>query len=342
VRLERWLRDRLPGCAIPAFDSGEPMRVEQFPGGHSNLTYLVRFGGLELVVRRPPFGHVPPAAHDVAREYRWLSALHPVYPLAPRPYLLCEEFDVIGSAFYVMERRRGVVVRGDEPPPIKDNPSMRHRVGTALVDTLARLHRIELEQAGLAHLGKPSGFVGRQVRGWTERWERFRTVELPEMEDLGRWLHEKLPPDPERPGVVHGDFKLDNVMLDAESPDRVVAVFDWEMSALGEPLVDLGMLLAYWVPSAPPEQRDALSPVTDRPGWLTRDELVDRYAAQSGRRLEALPYFEIFAFFKIAVVIQQLYYRYVHGHAADERFASMGDRVLYLARSAARRIERAA
>ena len=180
------------------------------------------------------------------------------------------------------------------------------------------------------------------MRGWTERWERFRTVELPEMEDLGRWLHEKLPPDPERPGVVHGDFKLDNVMLDAESPDRVVAVFDWEMSALGEPLVDLGMLLAYWVPSAPPEQRDALSPVTDRPGWLTRDELVDRYAAQSGRRLEALPYFEIFAFFKIAVVIQQLYYRYVHGHAADERFASMGDRVLYLARSAARRIERAA
>ena len=342
MRLERWLRDRLPGCAIPGFDSGEPMRVEQFPGGHSNLTYLVRFGGLELVVRRPPFGHVPPAAHDVAREYRWLSALHPVYPLAPRPYLLCEDLDVIGSAFYVMERRRGVVVRGDEPPPIKDNPSMRHRVGTALVDTLARLHRIELEQAGLAHLGKPSGFVGRQVRGWTERWERFRTVELPEMEDLGRWLHEKLPPDPERPGVVHGDFKLDNVMLDAESPDRVVAVFDWEMSALGEPLVDLGMLLAYWVPSAPPEQRDALSPVTDRPGWLTRDELVDRYAAQSGRRLEALPYFEIFAFFKIAVVIQQLYYRYVHGHASDERFASMGDRVLYLARSAARRIERAA
>jgi aminoglycoside phosphotransferase (APT) family kinase protein len=340
VRLEQWLRDRLASCDIPGLDLSERMHVEQFPGGHSNLTYLIRFGEVGLVVRRPPFGKVPPAAHDVAREFRWLSAIHPVFPLAPRPYLLCEDLDVIGSVFYVMERRHGLVVRHDEPPPIKDNPSMRHRVGAALVDTLACLHGLEIEEAGLAHLGKPSGFVGRQVRGWAERWERFKTSEVPEMEHLASWLREKLPPDPTRPGVVHGDFKLDNLMLDARSPDRVVAVFDWEMSALGEPLVDLGMLLAYWVPSAPPDQHDALSPVTDRPGWLTPDELVDRYAARSARSLDTLPYFEIFAFFKIAVVIQQIFYRYVHGHAVDERFAAMGDRVLYLARSAAGRIER--
>jgi len=340
VRLEQWLRERLPTCEIPGLNLGSRMQVEQFPGGHSNLTYLVRFGDVDLVVRRPPFGDVPPAAHDVAREYRWLSAVHPVFPLAPRAYLLCDDLDVIGSVFYVMERRRGVVVRTDEPPPIKDNPSMRRRVGTALVDTLASLHGIGIEEGGLAHLGKPAGFVARQVRGWTERWDRFKTSELPEMEQLASWLHERLPPDPERPGVVHGDFKLDNVMLDADRPDRVVAVFDWEMSALGEPLVDLGMLLAYWVPSMPFKHRDALSPVTDRPGWLTRDELVDRYATQSGRSLATLPYFEIFAFFKIAVVIQQIYYRYVHGHATDERFATMGERVEYLARSAAQRIER--
>jgi aminoglycoside phosphotransferase (APT) family kinase protein len=295
---------------------------------------------VELVVRRPPFGNVPPAAHDVAREYRWLSAIHPVFPLAPRAYLLCEDRDVVGSAFYVMERRHGVVVRGEEPLSIKDNPAMRHRVGTAVVDTLASLHCVDIEQPSLAHLGKPAGFVGRQVRGWTERWERFKTCELPEMEAIGRWLVERIPPDPERPGVVHGDFKLDNLLLDADHPDRVVAVFDWEMSALGEPLVDVGMLLAYWFPTAPYKHQDALSPVTDRPGWLGRDELVDRYAAQSGRALETLPYFEIFAFFKIAVVIQQIYYRYVHGHATDARFASMGDRVVYLAQSAARRIER--
>jgi aminoglycoside phosphotransferase (APT) family kinase protein len=341
VRLEQWLRDRLAACDIPGLDLRERMQVEQFPGGHSNLTYLVRFGKVDLVVRRPPFGHVPPAAHDVAREYRWLSAINPVFPLAPRVYLLCEDLDVIGSAFYVMERRRGVVVRGDEPPPLKDNPSMRHRAGTAVVDTLASLHAIEIEEAGLGHLGKPAGFVGRQVRGLTERWERFKTTELPEMDALARWLHENLPPDPQRPGVVHGDFKLDNLLLDASSPDRLVAVFDWELAALGEPLVDLGMLLVYWVPSAPPEHRDALSPVTDRPGWPSCDELIDRYAARSGRTLETLRYFEVFACFKIAVVVQQIYYRYVHGHAADPRFAIMGDRVMYLARAGVQRIDRA-
>jgi aminoglycoside phosphotransferase (APT) family kinase protein len=218
---------------------------------------------------------------------------------------------------------------------------MRHRVGTAVIDTLATLHGLDLDTAGLAHLGKPAGFVGRQVRGLTERWERFKTGELPDMDALARWLRENLPADPERPGVVHGDFKLDNLLLDAVSPDRLVAVFDWELAALGDPLVDLGMLLVYWVPSAPPEHRDALSPVTDRPGWPTCDELVERYAARSDRNLATVRYFEVFACFKIAVVVQQIYYRYVHGHAVDERFATMGDRVMYLARSGARRVERA-
>src|SRR5215475_13589422 len=172
-RLTAYLRDRLAACEIAGLDLSREMEVAQFPGGHSNLTYLVRFGDVDLVVRRPPFGDVPPAAHDVAREYRWLSAVHPVFPLAPRAYLLCDDLDVIGSVFYVMERRRGVVVRTDEPPPIKDNPSMRSHVGTALVDTLASLHGIGIEEAGLAHLGKPAGFVARQVRGWTERRECF-------------------------------------------------------------------------------------------------------------------------------------------------------------------------
>jgi aminoglycoside phosphotransferase (APT) family kinase protein len=188
VRLEGWLRDRLSSSGIPGLDLAEPMHVAQFPGGHSNLTYLIRFGEVELVVRRPPFGNVPPAAHDVAREYRWLSAIHPVFPLAPRAYLLCEDRDVIGSAFYVMERRHGVVVRGEEPPSIRDNPAMRHRVGISLVDTLARLHAVDIEQAGLLHLGKPSGFVGRQVKGWAERWDRFKTSELPAMEAIVRCL----------------------------------------------------------------------------------------------------------------------------------------------------------
>ncbi len=338
-RLESWLRDRLPSIHIPGLDVTQPMQVEQFPGGHSNLTYLIRFGATTLVVRRPPLGPLAPTAHDMAREYRWLSAIHPVFPLAPRAYLLCDDQTVVGAVFYVMERRQGIVVRQEEPPAIRDQPAVRRRVSGALVDALASLHAIDLNLGGLSGLGKPSGFVERQVRGWTDRWQRSKTGELQDMDDLATWLTAHVPPDPERPAVVHGDFKLDNLMLDARAPERIVAVFDWEMSALGNPLVDLGILLAYWVPTAPPTQRDALTTVTSRPGWFTRDELIDRYAAASGRDLSTLRYFEVFALFKIAVVIQQIFYRYVHGQTDDARFASFGDRVTYLARNASSLLE---
>lgn len=339
ARLEAWLRDRLPDCGVPGLDLSPPMAVEQFPGGHSNLTYHVRFGATELVVRRPPFGPVPPTAHDMAREFRWLSAVHPVFPLAPRVYLLCDDPAVVGAVFYVMERRHGIVVRHDEPPEIKDRPEVRRRVGLALVDALADLHAIDLEQAGLAHLGKPAGFVERQVRGWSDRWHRAKTTDVAEMDALAAWLVKELPPNPARPAIVHGDFKLDNLMLDARDPSRLVAVFDWEMAALGDPLVDLGILLAYWVPNAPPEQHDALTTVTTRPGWITPEEIVERYARRNGCDVSTLKFFEVFALFKIAVVIQQIYFRFVQGQTDDPRFARFGDRVAFLARRAASLVE---
>jgi aminoglycoside phosphotransferase (APT) family kinase protein len=335
--LETYLRLHLPVQQIKGLDLSREMEVSQFPGGHSNLTYLVRFGGAELVLRRPPLGPVPPKAHDMAREYRWLAALNPVFPLAPRPYLLCDDAAVIGSVFYVMERRRGVVVRAEEPMPLRDHPEARRRVSEALVDTLANLHRLDVTTGALAALGKPAGFVDRQVRGWSERWEGSKLDDLPEMDALAEWLIARIPPDADPPAVVHGDFKLDNVLLDPLDLGNLVAVFDWEMSALGDPLVDLGLLLTYWEPTAPPSQREPLPTVTDRPGYFTRQEIMNRYAARSGRDLSNIRFYETFALFKLAAVIQQIFYRYKRGQTSDERFANFGERVAYLARHAVAR-----
>jgi aminoglycoside phosphotransferase (APT) family kinase protein len=234
-----------------------------------------------------------------------------------------------------MERRHGLVVRAAEPPAIS-TPGARWRVSEAVVTTLADLHAIDVGTNDLGGLGKPAGFVARQVKGWTDRWHRAKTTALPEMDSLAEWLLSRLPPDAAPPAVVHGDFKLDNLMLDAEDVGRIAAVLDWEMSALGDPLVDLGILLAYWAPAAPPTQRDALTTVTHRPGYFTRDEILDHYAARSSRDLSSVPYYETFAVFKIAVVIQQIYFRYVQGQTTDARFATFDTRVAYLAREAAK------
>jgi aminoglycoside phosphotransferase (APT) family kinase protein len=312
------------------------MEVAQFAGGHSNLTYLVRFGELELVVRRPPFGPVARTAHDMAREYRWLAAVHPFFPLAPRPYLLCEDEGILGSIFYVMERRHGRVVRHDEVEAWSDRPDDCRRVSEALVDALADLHAVDVSVPALAGLGKPAGFVERQVRGWSERWQRSKIAEIPEMDALAEWLARRLPADPVRPSIVHGDFKLDNVMLDPGDPGRILAVFDWEMSALGDPLVDLGILLAYWPPGAPGERRPP--PADESPAWPTPEQIVERYAARSGRDVSTIRFYETFALFKVAVVIQQIFFRYARGQTEDPRFAEFDKRVVALAREASARL----
>ena len=333
--LAGYLRARLPEVVGGEFDASAPLAVEQFPGGHSNLTYLLRFGGREFVMRRPPFGPVAPKAHDMAREFRILGALHPVFPLAPRPFLLCEEPEVVGSVFYLMERRRGLVVRSEEPPELDGKPGERRRASAALVDALADLHAVDVGAHGLDSRGKPAGVVGRQVRGWAERWHRSQTDELAEMDALVAWLSERLPTDPERPTLVHGDYKLDNVMLDAGDVGRVVGVFDWEMSAVGDPLVDLGILLGYWVHTAAAgARRDTISAVTSREGWFTREEILERYGERAGRDLSGVGFYEVFAVFKLAVVLQQIFFRYRRGQTDDPRFAALGERVEWLARIA--------
>jgi aminoglycoside phosphotransferase (APT) family kinase protein len=312
------------------FHAGEAIAVDQFPGGHSNLTYLIRVGGSEFVLRRPPLGPVAPKAHDMPREFRVLAALNPSFRLAPAPALLCEDADVLGAPFYLMERRRGLVIRRENPPEIGDDLALRRRVGEAFLDTLASLHAVDVTAPPLARIGRPEGFLKRQVTGWFERWQRSRTRDLRAMDELMAWLSARLPESP-GPTVVHNDFKLDNAMLDPADPARVAAVLDWEMATVGDPLVDLGILLCYWPEANDPiGRREAISPVTTMPGWPTRAELVARYARATGRDVSKIAYYEVFALFKVAVVLQQIYYRYHVGQTQDERFAAMEERVLAL------------
>jgi aminoglycoside phosphotransferase (APT) family kinase protein len=333
--LESYLRPRL--SALPDCDltPDAALTVEQFPGGHSNLTYLLRWGESEFVMRRPPFGPVAPRAHDMAREYHILDAVHPLYPLAPRPLLLCEDTGVIGSIFYVMERRRGLVVRTTEPPILQNQPAERRRASVAMIDALAQLHAVDIQAHGLVSLGKPAGFVERQVRGWIGRWHGSQTSVVPEMDSLAVWLGERLPPDPLRPTLVHGDFKLDNAMFHAHDVGRLVGVFDWEMSALGDPLVDLGILLCYWVHTATNDSPGgSVAAVTHHPGWFTRTELLQRYEEQTKLDLSNISFYEVFAVFKLAVVLQQIFYRYHRGQTDDPRFAELDRHVEWLARIA--------
>lgn len=328
--LEEWLRRKL---TLPA---ETPLTIEQFPGGHSNLTYALRCGEVEMVLRRPPRGPVAPTAHDMPREYRLLRAISPWFPLAPRPLLLAEAESPLGVPFYLMERRHGIIIRNEVPEVIAGDRELPRKIGERLIDTLVELHGIDLDQSGLIALGKPAGFVPRQVDGWTRRWERARLDDLPAMDELAGWLPEKLPRDPERPALIHNDYKLDNVMLEAENPERVVALLDWEMATIGDPLIDLGLLLCYWPEANDPEIfASALPRVTTGPGWPKRDELITRYAARSGRPVDEIAWYHIFAIFKLAVIMQQIYFRYRAGQTSDARFADFGTRVAALAEWAA-------
>ena len=338
--LAAYARPKLQAVLGDGFDQSAPLTVEQFHAGHSNLTYLLRFGDQEFVMRRPPFGPLALKAHDMAREFRILEAVHPVFPLAPRPFVLCEDTSVIGSIFYIMERRHGLVVRVEEPPELANRPAERRRVSEAMVAALASLHNVDISAPKLSSLGKPAGFAERQVSGWRERWQRSQTSNLPEMDMLASWLTAHLPSDPIRPTLVHGDFKLNNVMLDAGDPGRMVGVFDWEMCALGDPLIDVGILLCYWVHTAKATQADALISVTDRPGWYTREEILERYAARTSFNLTNITFYEVFAVFKLTVVLQQIFFRYHQGQTDDPRFAELDKRVTWLARIGAALLER--
>ena len=272
------------------------------------------------------------------RQYNVLAAVHPFFRQAPRVFLLCDDPAVIGAIFFVMERRRGLVLRREIPAEYAGDPGFGRRVSEAFVDCLAGLHAVDVNRV---ILGKPAGFLERQVNGWAERFARAQTEPLPQMDQLIRWLRDRLPESP-APTLVHNDYKLDNMMLNAGDPGRVEAVLDWEMATVGDPLVDLGCVMCYWPEAGdPPVRRDALSAITTLPGWFTRAQLVERYARLTGRDVSGLGYYEVFGIFKIAVVLQQIYFRYHRGQTRDERFRNFDQRVRGLVKIAAGVAERA-
>ncbi|MGA2882119.1 MAG: phosphotransferase family protein [Bryobacteraceae bacterium] len=317
------------------------VEVEQFPHGHSNLVYSVRTDVREYVLRRPPLGPVAPKAHDMAREYRVLHAVNPHFPEAPQVFLLCEDPSVIGNTFFLMERRRGLVLRDSVPGELMAIPDYPRLVSEAFIDCLVRLHSIDVSLPGLNSLGKPEGFVGRQVRGWADRWNRAKTEEIPDMDRIVRWLHEFLPPSVDVT-LVHNDYKLDNVMLRPEGAG-VEAVLDWEMTTIGDPLADLGLTMCYWAwasVAAEDDPHPATPGLTTQAGWYTRDQFLQRYAERTGRDLTDIRYHEVLGIFKLAVILQQIYYRFHQGQTQDERFRTFDRRVRGLIRLAASLIEK--
>lgn len=339
--LERYLRDAFAGSEPTVEVDAAPMEVLQFPNGSANLTYLLRFGEREFVLRRPPFGRVAPGAHDMRREFRVLSRLWQVFDRAPRAFVFCDDHAVVGADFVVMERRVGEVVRGAVPATMAAHPDVGRRMGLALVDAMADLHLLDPGSCGLADLGRPDGFVERQVDGWATRWGLVRPDDHadPEAIDLMDRIPERLAtaiPSASRISFVHNDLKLDNCQFDPADPDRVVSIFDWDMTTLGEPLVDLGTLLNYWPdPSDPPDaQRVSHEGMLDM-GLPTRAEVVERYQERTGLDTSRVGWFEAFAQWKTAVVIQQLHERWRRGESTDPRMEIIADRLPTLARGAA-------
>ena len=327
-RLRGWLGPRLPGAE-------GALELRQFGGGHANLSYLLRFADREFVLRRPPLGPVAPSAHDMAREHRVLHTLPDAFALAPRSYVYCDDPAIIGAPFHVLERRPGIVIRTDLPRAHKGRPTLNRRIGEMLVDVLAALHMVDPAAVGLDDLGRPEGFVRRQLDGWARRWQAAKDRDMARLDQVVDWLGRRLP---DSAGVVllHNDFKLDNMMVAADDPARATAVLDWDMCTRGDPLMDLGYLLNFWAEAGDdPAWFDAAAMPTWYDGFPTRAHAIERYRRQTGFDVASIRWYQVFGAFKLAVVLQQIYIRHVRGQTQDQRFADLDRRVTALIDKAA-------
>lgn len=329
--LERYLAEAVSGA-------NGPVVVEQFPSGHSNLTYLLRAGDRELVLRRPPFGSTVKSAHDMGREYTVLSKLHPVYPPAPKPMAFCEDEAVIGAQFYIMEWVKGVILRSGKPGGLDITPELARGCCQAFIDNLADLHALDYRAIGLDALYKGENYVERQVTGWSKRYAGSQTDDIPEIERIIAWLHERIPADTGAV-LVHNDYKFDNIVLDPDDLTKIIGVLDWEMATIGDPLADLGTSLGYWIQADDDAMHVVQCFLTTEPGAMSRMELAEAYAARTGRDISNILFYYVLALLKLAVIVQQIYYRYKQGLTKDERFAALIVMVHMLGRKAVAAIE---
>jgi aminoglycoside phosphotransferase (APT) family kinase protein len=323
--VDDWLRPHAPGVTGPP-------EVRQFSGGASNLTYLLSYPERDLILRRPPAGTKAASAHDMAREYRVQRALKPAFPYVPEMVGLCQDHSVIGSDFYVMEPVLGTILRKDLPSGLDLDAAGARRLCESLIDRLVDLHQVDPAAAGLADLGKGPGYVARQVEGWSRRYGAAKTWNVPSFEKVMRWL------DANQPGdvgacIIHNDFRLDNVVLAPDDPQRIVGILDWEMATIGDPLMDLGGALAYWVEPGDGRFMQSLRrQPTTAPGMLSRDEVVAHYAARTGRQIDDWRFYEAFGLFRVATILQQIYNRYHRKQTRNPTFRNFWIAVNYLDR----------
>ncbi|SFI08230.1 Predicted kinase, aminoglycoside phosphotransferase (APT) family [Collimonas sp. OK307] len=296
--------------------------VSQFPGGASNLTYLLSYANRELILRRPPSGAKVKSAHDMLREANIMSELKPVYPYVPSVFATCQDRAVMDSDFYVMERLRGVILRDKLPEGLVLSEADTRQLCLNVIDKMIALHQVDYQAAGLAHLGKGDGYVQRQISGWSERYRKARTDDAVDFESVMSWLNEKMPATDVATCLIHNDFRFDNVVLDVDNPLNVIGVLDWEMASLGDPLMDLGNTLAYWVQADDePQFKQMRRQPTHLPGMLTRNEVIAYYGEKTGYRTDHFDFYEIYGLFRLAVIVQQIYYRFHHGQTKNPQFA---------------------
>ena len=310
--------------ALPSHEASASLTIERIRGGHSNETFYVTHDAEQYVLRRPPLGPLLPTAHDVGREYRVLCALAATNVPVPRPILLCEDTSVIGAPFYLMERIPGAVIRAKLPPAFAEDEAARRGLGEALIDALAELHAVDWQAVGLDDFGKPQGYLERQLRRWTGQLDASRTRPLPDLDAVTAWLRAHLPESPPAT-IVHGDYRLDNLIVAPEPPARIRAIVDWEMATIGDPLADLGYLLSFWAEPDDPlfALADAAWRVTAQPGFPTRAQLVARYAARTGRQLEHVSFYVALAIWKLAILLEGSYKRHLSGTTDDPFFATL-------------------